>query len=49
MTHEHHNHFALHLGFEIAKLLLIGATTTAVICGVKEIYKVSEAIKTWKH
>lgn len=47
MSHEH-EHFGLHLGFEIAKLLLKGAMVTAAICVGKEIHKVHKAIEAHK-
>lgn len=37
--------FALHLGFDIAKIVLKGAMVAAAFCAVKEIHKVHKAIE----
>ena len=36
--------FALHLGFDIAKIVLKGAMVAAAFCAVKEIHKVHKAL-----
>lgn len=49
MNHQHsHEHFALHLGFEIAKLIMKGAMVSAAICVAKELHKVHKAIEAHK-
>lgn len=47
MNHEH-KHFGLHLGFEIAKLMVKGAMLGAAICVAKEIHKVHKSIEAHK-
>lgn len=37
--------FALHLGFDIAKIVLKGAMVAAAFCAVKEIHRVHKAIE----
>lgn len=41
-------HFALRLGFDIAKVLLKGAMVAAAFCAVKEVHKVHKAIEARK-
>lgn len=38
-------HFALHLGFGIAKVVLKAAAVAAAFCLVKEVHKVHKAIE----
>lgn len=48
MSHEHHYgscHRALHLSFEITKLLLKGVAAAAAICMAKNLYKVHKSIE----
>jgi hypothetical protein len=46
MNHEQNSeHFALHLGFKIAKLALEAATVAAAFCLMKEVHKVHKAIE----
>lgn len=40
--------FALHLGFDIAKIVLKGAMVAAAFCMVKEIHRVHKAIEAHK-
>lgn len=44
MSHEHHAHMGLRIGFEIAKLAMKAAMVAAAVCTVKEIHKVHKAI-----
>lgn len=37
--------FALHLGFDIAKIVLKAAMVAAAFCAVKEVHKVHKAIE----
>lgn len=49
--HHHENHpvhFALHLGFEIAKIALKAASVAAAFCICKEIHKVHKGIEAHK-
>lgn len=46
---ENHEHFGLHLGFEIAKLLMKGAMIGAAVCIAKELHKVHKAVENHKH
>lgn len=40
MRHEHeHEHFCLHVGLKIAKLVLEAASVAAAFCTVKELHK----------
>lgn len=52
MSHEHHHHDhcheALHIGFDIAKLVLKGVAATAAICIAKNLYKVHKSIEAHK-
>lgn len=41
--------FALHLGFDICKVLLKAAAVAAAFCAVKEIHKVHRAIEKHEH
>lgn len=45
MSHEHHAHSGLRLGFEIAKLGLKAATVAAAFLTVKEIHKVHKRLE----
>ncbi|MDE5645743.1 MAG: hypothetical protein K2L59_10480 [Muribaculaceae bacterium] len=46
MNHEKNcDHFALHLGFKIAKLALEAAAVAAAFCLMKEVHKVHKAIE----
>ena len=42
---KHACHFALHLGFGIAKIVLKAAAVAAAFCLVKEVHKVHKAIE----
>lgn len=46
MEHNHQNHHpALHLGFEITKLIFKGIAATAAVCIAKNLYKVHKSIE----